>query len=292
MAFSVVNNISAIDARNRLERTSIGMNTTLSRLSSGLRINSAADDAAGLAIADGLRADISSLNQAARNANDGVSLIQVADGALAEMSNLLQRAVSLAQQAASDTSGADSSSSKTALGDEYEQILREINRISLTVDFNNTTLFGASGSTFSIQVGASGTAANDAITITTSALTAVGSASGGLGLTGSGSGVTVTTTALDTKAAAVTELGLIKTAVDTLASRRGALGSSLNRMRATAAVVQNQAQNLQAAESQLRDADIAQEVVNLTKFQVLNQTGLAALSQANIASQSILSLLG
>jgi len=290
-AFSVVNNISAIDARNKLERTSMGLNKTLARLSSGLRINSAADDAAGLAIADGLKADVAALNQAVRNANDGVSYIQVADGALAEISNLLQRAVSLAEQAASDTSGADSSTAKMALGDEYETIMREINRISLTVDFNGTTLFGTAGSTFSIQVGASGTAANDVISISNSALTATGSGAGALGLTGTGAGVSVTTTALDTRTSAQTELGLIQTAIDTISSRRGGLGSALNRLQATAAVTMAQAQNLTGAESQLRDADIAQEVVNLTKFQVLNQTGLAALAQANMTSQSLLTLL-
>lgn len=290
-AFSVVNNISAIDARNKLERTSMGLNKTLARLSSGLRINSAADDAAGLAIADGLKADVAALNQAVRNANDGVSYIQVADGALAEISNLLQRAVSLAEQAASDTSGADSSTAKMAIGDEYETIMREINRISLTVDFNGTTLFGTAGSTFSIQVGASGTAANDVISISNSALTATGSGAGALGLTGTGAGVSVTTTALDTRTSAQTELGLIQTAIDTISSRRGGLGSALNRLQATAAVTMAQAQNLTGAESQLRDADIAQEVVNLTKFQVLNQTGLAALAQANMTSQSLLTLL-
>jgi len=290
-AFSVVNNISAIDARNKLERTSMGLNKTLARLSSGLRINSAADDAAGLAIADGLKADVAALNQAVRNANDGVSYIQVADGALAEISNLLQRAVSLAEQAASDTSGADSSTAKMAIGDEYETIMREINRISLTVDFNGTTLFGTAGSTFSIQVGASGTAANDVISISNSALTATGSGAGALGLTGTGAGVSVTTTALDTRTSAQTELGLIQAAIDTISSRRGGLGSALNRLQTTAAVTMAQAQNLTGAESQLRDADIAQEVVNLTKFQVLNQTGLAALAQANMTSQSLLTLL-
>ncbi|MCP3979385.1 MAG: flagellin FliC [bacterium] len=290
--FSVVNNIASINALERLGRTNVGLNKTLERLSSGLRINSAADDASGLAIADGLRADVAALNQAVRNANDGISVVQVADGALSEISSLLQRAVALSEQAASDTSGLDSGSAKTALNDEYQEILIEINRISLTVDFNGRELFGSSGATFDVQVGASTTQANNVITLTTSALDSVAGNPGTLGLTGSNAGISVTTTALNTKAGAQTELGLIRTAIDDISSRRGNLGSALNRLEATVNVVATQAQNLQAAESQIRDADIATEIVNLTKFQVLNQTGLSALAQANASAQSVLSLLG
>ncbi len=289
--FSVVNNVQSLNALNRLARTNIGLSKTLERLSSGLRINSAADDASGLAIADSLRADVAALNQAVRNANDGISVVQVADGALAEISNLLQRAMALAEQAASDTSGEDSSDEKNALNDEYQSILREINRISLTVDFNGRVLFGTSGATFDVQVGASATQANNVITLTTSALEAVGTGTGGLGLTGSGSGITVTTTALQTKAGAQTELAKIRAAIDDISSRRGDLGAALNRLEATVSVVSIQAQNLQAAESRIRDADVAAEVVNLVKFQVLNQTGLSALAQANASAQSVLSLL-
>jgi flagellin len=291
MGFSVVNNVGSINALNQLAGTNKGLAKTLERLSSGLRINSAADDASGLAIADGLRADVAALNQAARNANDGVAVVQVADGALAEISNLLQRSVALAEQAASDTSGADSGDAKAALNAEYQEIMREINRISATVDFNGSVLFGSSGFTFDVQVGASGTAANDTITLTTSALTAAGTASGGLGLTGSGSGVTVTTTALNTAAGAQSELALIRSAIDDVASRRGDIGAARNRLDSTVSVVSVQAQNLTAAESQIRDADVAAEIVNLTKFQVLNQTGLSALAQANLTTQAVLSLL-
>lgn len=290
-SFSIINNVGALNALNSLSRANSGLSKTLERLSSGLRINSAADDASGLAIADGLRADVGALNQAVRNANDGVSVVQVADGALAEISSLLQRGVSLAEQAASDTSGADSGAEKAALNNEFQEILREINRISLTVDFNSKVLFGTLGATFDVQVGASGTAANDKITLTTNALQATGSASGGLGLSGTGSGVTVTTTALNTKSAAQAELTLVRTAIDTISTQRGTLGSARNRLDSTIAVVSVQAQNLTAAESRIRDADIASEIVQLTKFQVLSQTGLSALSQANLSSQSVLTLL-
>jgi len=290
--FSIVNNLGALNALNQLTASNRGLSKTLERLSSGLRINSASDDASGLAIADGLRADVSALNQAVRNANDGVSVVQVADGALGEISTLLQRAVSLADQAASDTSGADSGNEKVALNTEYQEILREVNRLSDTVDFNGRILFGTSGNTFDIQVGASATAANNKITLTTSALQSTGSATGGLGLTAStGSGITVQTTALQTKTTAATELDLIRTAIDSISSKRGTLGAVRNRLQNSINVVSIQAQNLTAAQSQIRDADIASEVVNLTKFQVLNQTGLSALSQANQTSQSVLSLL-
>jgi flagellin len=290
--FSIVNNVGALNALNRLTSSSFGLSKTLEKMSSGLRINSAADDASGLAIADGLRADVSALNQAVRNANDGISVVQVADGALGEISQLLQRAVSLAEQAASDTSGEDSGTEKSAINTEYQEILREVNRLSLTVDFNGRVLFGDTGATFDIQVGASATSANNTITLTSGALTATGSATGGLGLTASsGSGITVQTTALSTKADAATELDLIRSAIDDISSRRGTLGAVRNRLQNSINVTSIQAQNLTAAESQIRDADIAQEIVNLTKFQVLNQTGLSALAQANQNSQSVLALL-
>ena len=290
-SLSIVNNIGALNSLNRLAKSNEGLSKTLERLSSGLRINSAADDASGLAIADGLRADVAALNQAVRNSNDGISVVQVADGALAEISNLLQRSVALAQQAASDTSGADNGDEKAAINSEYQEILQEINRLSATVDFNGKVLFGATGQTFDIQVGASATAANNLITLGTTALEATGSATGALGLTGTGSGVSVTTTALETKAGAAAELDLIRGAIDDIASRRGDLGAVRNRLENTINVVSVQAQNLTAAESQIRDADIANEIVNLTKFQVLNQTGLSSLAQANQTSQSVLSLL-
>ena len=289
--FSIVNNVGALNALNRLTKAGAGMSKTLERLSSGLRINSAADDASGLAIAEGLRADVAALNQAVRNANDGISVVQVADGALSEISSLLQRAVALSEQAASDTSGADSGNAKMAINSEYQEVMREINRLSLTVDFNGKVLFGAAGATFDVQVGASATQANNVITIATTGLTATGSAGGGLALTGTGSGITVATTALQTKAGAQTELALIKTAIGSIASRRGEIGAIRNRLDNTISVVSVQAQNLTAAESQIRDADIAAEVVSLTKWQVLNQTGLSALSQANQSAQSVLALL-
>src|SRR5437867_1765600 len=172
MSFSIINNIASLNAQNRLGATQQGLARTVNRLSSGLRINSAADDASGLAIADGLKADISALAQAARNANDGISVIQVGDGALSQISNLLQRAVTLAEQAASDTSGSFGSSAKASLNSEYQEILKEVNRISDTVSFNGRVIFGSAGVSLAIQVG-TGSTASDTITISTSSLSAV-----------------------------------------------------------------------------------------------------------------------
>lgn len=274
--FSVVNNLSAIRAQNSLVRTQAGLSNTVARLSSGLRINSAADDAAGLAIAETLRADVQALNQAVRNANDGVGIINVTDAGLQEISNLLQRAVTLAESAASDTSGADSSTSKLALDAEYTAILAEIDRIAASVEFNGTNPLAAA-TTLDIQIG-TGNTANDRVTITTAAVSATS-----LSLTGG---------ALATKAGAQTELVALQAAVDSVSSDRGDLGAVNNRLEATIAVITTQAENLKAAESQIRDANIAEEVVNLTKFQVLTQTGLSALAQANLNSQNVLALLG
>ncbi len=278
-SFSVVTNIGALNAQNKLVDTQRGLQKAINRLSSGLRINGAQDDAAGLAIAENLRADVQGLNQAIRNANDGISVINVADSALQEMANLLSRAMTLAEQAASGTSGSDNGTAKTALNSEYKQILDEIDRISVTATFNGTTLFGTTGTSIDIQVG-TGNSADDRIQITTSPISATA-----LGLSDPA------TDPLATAAGAQAELLKIKSAIDGISADRGSLGASYNRLEHTIAVVTTQAENLKAAESQIRDANVAEEVVNLTKYQVLNQTGISALAQANAASQSVLGLL-
>lgn len=259
-----------------MQRTQLGLATTINRLSSGLRINGAKDDAAGLAIAEGLRADVSALNQAVRNANDGIGVINVADSSLGEVGNLLQRAVTLAEQAASGTSGLDSSTSKQALNNEYNALLSEIDRISATVEFNGRTLLSGSGATIEVQIG-TGSSSNDSIAITTTGVSA--------------SGLALTTDNLLTASDAKLELVAIQDAIDTISTNRGSLGALSNRLQYTISVITAQSENLKAAESQIRDANIAEEVVNLTKFQVLSQTGLSALAQANTTSQSVLSLL-
>ena len=290
--FSVNTSITSLLARNQLGQTQNGLNTTLERLSTGLRINHAADDAAGLTIAENLRADVSAFNQGIRNANEGINVINIVDSALAEVGNLLNRAVTLAEQAASDTSGEDSSTSKSALDDEYTDILAEIDRISETVEFNGTALLGTTGGESSggaqslqIQVGL-GSGANDRLTISTDGLSAQGtdtSLNGSLGLS-EGS--------LATATGAQAELVAIQSAIENVNAQRGDLGATFNRLEHTIEVLTVQSESLTASESQIRDANMAEEVVNMTKYQVLNQTGLAALAQANAASQSVLALLG
>jgi flagellin len=300
-AFSIVNNISAINAQNKLTITEIGLRKTLTRLSTGLRINSSGDDAAGLAIADGLRADVAALNQASRNANDGVSLLQTSDSALNEISLLLTRAITLAEQAASGTSGADNSDSKTALNDEFIDILEEIERISRSVDFNGLNLLGGASTgtstgnpTLNIQVGLDAQPASrievNTVSINVRGTTTVGYTAGSsntrislqLGFSGA---------SLATASSALNALATLQSAITATARTRGDIGSGINRLNATVSIIRSLSSNLQSAESQIRDANIAQEIVNLTQFQILTQTGISALSQANLSAQNVLRLL-
>ena len=299
--FSIVNNIAAINAQNRLVVTDLNLRNTLTRLSSGLRINSSGDDAAGLAIADGLRADVNALNQASRNANDGISILQTADTALNEISLLLTRAVTLAEQAASGTSGLDGSDSKQALDDEFQDILREIERISQSVEFNELNLLGGASTgsstgtpTISIQVGLDdSTAARIAINTVSINVSGTATANYTPGTTTSRISLELgfLNADLTTAATAVDALSRLQDAITNTARTRGVLGSGINRLNTTTSIIRSLATNLQSAESQIRDANIASEIVNLTQFQILTQTGIAALAQANLAAQNVLTLL-
>jgi flagellin len=301
-AFSIVNNLSALQAQNKLIATDNNLRKTLTRLSTGLRINDSGDDAAGLAIADGLRADVRALNQAARNANDGVSLLQTMDSALNEVSLLLTRAVSLAEQAASGTSGEDGSDSKTALDDEFQSILSEITRISQSIEFNDLNLLGGASAgsstgnpSIDIQVGLDDQTSSR-IQIQTVSVNVAGTASGGftkgtvgtnrisLALGFSGADLTTVSNALSA-------LSSLQTAIANTSRTRAVIGAGINRLNTATTIISSLSTNLQSAESQIRDANIAQEIVNLTQFQILTQTGISALAQANIAGQNVLALL-
>jgi flagellin len=301
-AFSIVNNISSINAQNKLAVTDLNLRRTLTRLSSGLRINTSGDDAAGLAIADGLRADVRALNQGARNANDGVSLLQTADSALNEVSLLLTRAVTLAEQAASGTSGEDNSDSKNALDDEFQDILSEIERIADSVEFNSLNLLGgaATGSStgnpsIDIQVGLDSSAASR-IRVQTVSVNVSGAATssfnkGTVGTNRISLSLGFSGADLKTASNALTALGTLQSSITNVARTRGVLGSGINRLNTASTIIRSLATNLQSAESQIRDANIAQEIVNLTQFQILTQTGISSLAQANIAGQNVLALL-
>jgi len=274
MSLQVLANIPGLVAENQLSITQSALQNTLFQLSSGSRINSGADDAAGLAIANGLEANITALTQSVSNANDGVGSLQVADGALGQVTTILNRAVTLGTESAT---GTVSDTQRTAIDAEYQSILAEINSIGSNTTFNGAAVF-ASGST-SIFLSDSTTIGTSTIAISTGTLSASGV--GGLGLTGN----------LLTQAAAVTELSNINSAISTVASSRGTIGAGINRLQAASNVLNNEIQNLTTAETGITGADIPTVVGNLSKYSILEQTGISALAQANSQQQLVLNLL-
>ena len=288
-SFSVLNNIPSVNGQNQLYVNNLNLSRTLNRLASGKRINSGADDAAGLQIADSLRGNVMALNQASRNAADGISVLQIADGALSQVTDLLWRAVTLAEQAESDIVSA---TGKAALQQEYKAIWDEINRIGVDTNFNGQSLFGTSAFT-SVTSGSSTsgaildvfvgdlTATSSYIQVSIGALTA-----GGATASGDGLGLNANLTN-----AATTALSELKGALNQVAIMRGSIGAGMNRLQAAINVINVTSQNTLAAESGIRDANVAEEISNLTKYQILAQTGMAALAQANSNSQNVLSLL-
>jgi flagellin len=275
MSFGILNNIPALNAENALNSTQMSLNSTLEQLSTGMRINSGADDPAGLAIANGLSANIAALNQSIQNANDGVGALQVADGALSQVTTLLNTAVSIATEA---STGTVSSAQRGSLDAEYQQILDEINRIGSTTTYNGTSVFTAS-TTSVFMTDASGTAANSTIGTSVGVLSATTLGLSGTALTGTdGTG-------------AQSALALIDTAIQTVANDRGTIGANVNSLQDASAVMSTQVQNLTAAENNIMAADIPAAITNLSQQSVLQQTGFAALAQANSQEQSILKLL-
>jgi flagellin len=277
MALSILNNIPSLVAQNNLSITNQNLQKTLFRLSSGSRINSGADDAAGLAIADGLQANVTALVQSAHNANDGVGSLQVADGALAQVTTLLNRAVTISTEA---STGTVSSAQRGALDAEFTQIKAEIDRIGSTTTFNGTSVFTAT--TTSIFLSDSNATSQIAVTVGTISSTAI---------TNGGSTANLSGTNLTTAALAQTALTTINTAVQNVAGIRGSIGAGINRLQAATNVINNQVQNLTSAEDGIRAADIPSEVANLSRFTILNQAGISSLAQANSAQQSVLALL-
>jgi len=392
MAISILNNIPSLAAQNQLSITQMSLQKTLYALSSGSRINSGADDAAGLAIADGLQANVTALTQSARNANDGVGKLQVADGALSQVTTLLNRAVTLATESATGTLDS-AGNQRAALNAEFTAIKAEIDRIGTNTTYNGAAIFQGGSANYNQAVVSDGTVGGlgnstavsgqlllkggtggTAFTFTSSAADAtvgdlindINTNSGGLiaSLDGNGNLVVTdtknrgvdatselqnntstlkvggdstaaTVTAAPTNSStmdvylsdstgvgsstiavtlnqfdsgqmngssianddllsagtAQTALADINTAVARVASLRGDIGAGINRLQAATSVMSNQTQNLSAAEDGVRSADITQEVANLTKYQILSQTGISALAQANQMQQSVLKLL-
>jgi flagellin len=272
MAISIINNIPALVAQNQLSVTQGELSSTLFQLSSGNRINSGADDPAGLAIADGLLANITALNQSAQNANTGVGSLQVADGSLAQITTLLDRAITLATESGT---GTVSDTQRTAIQAEYSSIGLEINRIGSTATFNGTSVFTAATTSIFLSDANSSSIIGIAVGILSS------SGTGGLGLT------TDLTSAANAQAALIQ----INAAVTQVAAIRGVIGAGVNRLNAASAVISNQVQNLTSAENGIKAADISQVVGNLSQESILDQTGIASLAQANSIQQNVLQLL-
>lgn len=274
----IVNNIMAMNAHRQLTINQGGAAKAIEKLSSGLRINRAGDDAAGLAISEKMRGQIRGLRQAARNAQDGISLIQTAEGALSESHAILQRMRELAVQAANDT---NTDIDRAELQKEIAQLIEELDRIAENTEFNTQNLldgtFGASGTGNGriIHIGAN---SGQVLEIFIRDMSAAG-----LGVSGVDIG---------TQAGADSAITTIQNAIDELSSERSKLGAWQNRLEHTIANLNNAAENLQAAESRIRDVDMAAEMMAFTKFQILQQASTAMLAQANLAPQSVLQLLG
>jgi flagellin len=282
-SFSILSNISGLGAQNSLNLNNVNLSNTLMRLSSGKRINSGADDAAGLQIADSLRANTYALDQAVRNANDGISVGQIADGALQEMSSLLTRGVTLAEEASTESVD---SSGRASLNAEFAQINSEMARIAQQANFNGYSIFGTAGVNGSLTVFVGDTSGSSSISVTISTITTASNQITGFNGTNS-----LASVSLADAAGAQSALTTIKNALGAVSGMRASIGSGINRLQSAVSVLQTQSTNTKAAESTIEDANVAQEVANLTKYQILAQTGIAALSQANTRSQSVLNLL-
>lgn len=279
MALTVNTNIASLNAQRNLLNSQSDLNTALQRLSTGLRINSARDDAAGLFISEQISADVRGLNQAARNAQDGISLGQVAEGALGEIANNLQRIREIAVQSANVTV-----QDRTGLQQEVDQLTQEISRIVATTSFNGTDLLsGASSLVF--QVGQDGTASNQVSITTTDLASSATLAAFNATLTATG------TVNVSTAAASSGALSTLDTSINTISQTRATFGAVQNRFEAVISNLQNTAENLTAARSRIVDADFAAETANLTRAQIIQQAGVSVLSQANSLPQLALSLL-
>ena len=266
-SFSIVSNVASANAQSNLLGTQVGLNKALTRLSSGLRINMSGDDAAGLAVANAYRSDIAVRSQGIRNANDGLSDLQIKDGSLNNISTLLDRLSTLAAQSAS---GNTTDASRATLQSEADAVVAEIDRQATVSGLNVATGFS--------------------VFVSNETNVADGVVAGSVSLV---SATSLGVNALDINdiAAAKTAVGTIATAVTTLGTVQGSVGAIQNRLQFAISLAQSQKVNTQAAESRIRDANIAEESSNMTRFNILTQSGIAALAQANQVSSSVLALL-
>jgi flagellin len=281
MSLGVLSNISAIYAQNNLNQTQMSLQNTLTQLSSGSRINSGADDAAGLALADGLHANVAALTQSAQNASAGVGMLQTADGALAQVTNLLNRAITLATEAANGTLN---TSQVSSADQEYQNILTEIGNIGSTTNYNGNAVFSATAVNVFVSDGTSSGASTFAETVGALTTASVGTTSGG-----GGADLTASATLDATTASGI--LTTLTSAVQDVAYQRGTIGANINQLNAAANVANTQSVNLSSAENNIRATNYGQATSDMAKFKILSQTGIAALSQANAVQQDVLKLL-
>lgn len=275
MGLRVNTNVASLNAQRNLANSSDQLSKSLGRLSSGLRINRAADDAAGLAISERFRAEIRSLGRAQLNANDGISLLQVAEGALNESSGILIRMRELAIQSANGTLGSEE---RATLNDEFTDLREEISRIAEVTQFNGTFVLNNSAASGNVtfQVGTANTS-NDEITIS--------------GVNATASSIGISAASITSASGAQAALDLLDSAINSLSSLRAGFGTVQNRLESTIRSIAVALENSSASESRIRDVDVAQETANLTKFQVLQQAGVSVLAQANQSTSIALSLL-
>ncbi|MET3809232.1 flagellin [Arthrobacter sp. UYEF3] len=279
MGFVINNNLAANNSYRNLNATQTDLSKSLEKLSTGLRINRAGDDAAGLSISEGLKAQVTGSAQAARNAQDGISVIQTTEGALTEVHSILQRMRDLAVQGANDTNNTDA---RNAIKSEGTALGQELDRITKGTNFNGITTLD-SAKTLKIQVGTGG-GTNDSISVSLVDTSSTGTLGTLAGTTNAGFDVT-------TAGNAQTTIGTIDTAIKAVSAQRADLGATQNRLEHSIKSLNVAGENLQAAQSRIADVDMAQEMVKFTKANILSQAGTAMLAQANQSSQGVLSLL-
>jgi flagellin len=276
MGLRINTNVASLNAQRNLRGTRIGMQQSLEKLSSGQRINRAGDDAAGLAISENLKAQIRGLSQAERNAEDGISLVQIAEGALGEVSNILIRLRELSVQAASDTIGG---TERKFLNVEFEQLTSEIDRIANSTEFNRVPLLNGTGAVFDIQIGTRNDPISDRLTFDASSAD-VNVAALGLNLA-----------SVADKISAQNSLSSIDQAIVSVSGIRADFGALQNRLQSTINNISTSVENLSAANSRVRDTDIAAETAELTKQNILMTAGTSVLAQANSSTKNALSLI-
>jgi flagellin len=273
MGLRINTNVASLGAQRNLLKATQALGKSFGRLSSGLRISRASDDAAGLAISERMRAQVRSLQQAQRNANDGISLVQTAEGALEEVNGILVRLRELAVESANGTM---SQTDRTTMDSEFQDLVAEIDRIATNSTFNGTALLTGSTS-IAIRVGSGTNATVDSISISTATVLA--------------SALTLSSANISSATGADSAITSIDAAINQVSSVRGTFGAASNRLEASIRDLGSSIENLAAAESRIRDVDVAAETANLTKMSIMQQAAISVLAQANVQPQSALALL-